>query len=83
MNDLFNIEVYEYDEENERYDWYNYSQTPIFEQAAAILRNMAERQQKARTYIYLDDGEKHYFFNYEIKRTPEGVTINYLTGKEV
>ena len=71
FRDTFYIETLNWDKETESYQWETYSQTPIFEQASAIMKHKAENGEKARMWFYIgsknaehDEYETMYFFNY-------------------
>ena len=65
MKDVFTVETYEYDDETKHYEWSNYANTPIFEQAAGIMKHLGEEKIKARMQFDVGD-TKQYFWNYDI-----------------
>ena len=67
MKDTFTVEIYEYDDETDLYEWNNYAYTPIFEQAVDIMRHLGEEKIKARMMFYVGD-TKHYFWNYDFNK---------------
>ena len=73
--EIFNIETYEFDNDTKTYVWNTYTQTPIFDQAAGIMKHLGEIKQKARMRFFDPDGVEQIFFNYDIKKTPENVQI--------
>ena len=75
MTDIFTIEEYLYDDYEERYEWQNYCNTPIFEQACVIMKHMGEVGRKARLRYTADDGSERYFFNYDITNNGEQVQV--------
>ena len=73
--ELFKIETYEFDNYTKTYEWNTYTQTPIFDQAAGIMKHLGEIKQKARMRFFDPDGTEQIFFNYDIAKTPESVQI--------